>query len=87
MKTCQWRRAVYNRCVFSARLKALSARRPGSLPHSRIPISSYLAPHCSASAPTAAAWTTDDYDDNNSNNEKMCSAKHNKHTRPGTATL
>ena len=26
MKTSQWRRAVENRCVFSARLKALSDR-------------------------------------------------------------
>ena len=26
MKTFQWRRAVENRCVFSARLKALSDR-------------------------------------------------------------
>ena len=26
MKTSQWRRAVKNRCIFSARLKALSDR-------------------------------------------------------------
>ena len=32
MKTCQWRRAVDDRCVFSARLKALSARRPARIP-------------------------------------------------------
>jgi len=30
MKTSQWRRAVENRCVFSARLKALSDRNGDS---------------------------------------------------------
>ena len=35
MKTSQWRRAVQNRCVFGARLKALTDRSGDRIPGGR----------------------------------------------------